>query len=257
MTLDALVIGAGPAGSTAAILLARAGWRVAIAEKSRFPRRKVCGEYISAAAWPLLDELGVAEAIAAGAGPAVTRVGFYSGNDALSVRMPSAQGRFGRAIGREHLDTLLLARARKCGVEVREETAVRSLERREARIVVAAHGAWESGTLPTQAPHESAGARDLLGFKAHFRGARLEPGLMPLIVFPGGYGGLVHTDDGRVSLSCCVRREALAAARARYGSARAGEALLAHIVASNRGVREALEGVPVDGAWLSAGPIRP
>ena len=40
---DALIIGAGPAGSSAAILLARAGWSVALIEKQRFPRRKVCG----------------------------------------------------------------------------------------------------------------------------------------------------------------------------------------------------------------------
>jgi len=43
MIHDALVIGAGPAGSTAARLLAQAGWSVALVEKSVFPRRKVCG----------------------------------------------------------------------------------------------------------------------------------------------------------------------------------------------------------------------
>ncbi len=45
---DAIVIGAGVAGATAAILLARAGWSVAVVEKSAFPRRKVCGECIAA-----------------------------------------------------------------------------------------------------------------------------------------------------------------------------------------------------------------
>ena len=40
---DAIIIGAGVAGSTAAILLARAGWSVALVEKQHFPRRKVCG----------------------------------------------------------------------------------------------------------------------------------------------------------------------------------------------------------------------
>ena len=45
---DALVVGGGPAGATAAILLAQAGWRVAVVEKKPFPRRKVCGEFISA-----------------------------------------------------------------------------------------------------------------------------------------------------------------------------------------------------------------
>ena len=47
-TFDAIIIGAGPAGSTAAIRLASAGWSVAIAEKRQFPRRKVCGECMAA-----------------------------------------------------------------------------------------------------------------------------------------------------------------------------------------------------------------
>jgi flavin-dependent dehydrogenase len=45
---DAIVIGGGPAGSTTALMLARAGWAVALIEKSQFPRSKVCGEFISA-----------------------------------------------------------------------------------------------------------------------------------------------------------------------------------------------------------------
>ncbi len=48
---DALVIGGGPAGAVSALLLARAGWNVAVVEKERFPRGKVCGEFISAATW--------------------------------------------------------------------------------------------------------------------------------------------------------------------------------------------------------------
>src|SRR5258706_10053567 len=71
---DALVIGAGPAGTSAAILLASAGWRVTLVEKCEFPRRKVCGEYISGAAWPLLDQLGVGARIASPAGPEVRPV---------------------------------------------------------------------------------------------------------------------------------------------------------------------------------------
>ena len=70
MIYDALVIGGGPAGGTSALLLARAGWSVAVVEKAEFPRRKVCGEFISATTLPLLDELGLADAFLKSAGPA-------------------------------------------------------------------------------------------------------------------------------------------------------------------------------------------
>jgi flavin-dependent dehydrogenase len=80
---------------------------------------------------------------------------------------------------------------------------------------------------------------------------------MPLLVFPGGYGGMVQTDGGRVSLSCCIRRDTLEQCRHRSTGAPAGESVLAHIQASCRGVCDALSGATRDGAWLSAGPIRP
>lgn len=62
--LEALVAGAGPAGSTAALLLARAGKSVRIFERSAFPRTKACGEYLSAAAVRQLYALGVGEQLA-------------------------------------------------------------------------------------------------------------------------------------------------------------------------------------------------
>jgi flavin-dependent dehydrogenase len=125
-----------------------------------------------------------------------------------------------------------------------------------ARIVIDAHGSWERGVaMDTSLPpaHEA----DLLGFKAHFTGAHLAPGLMPLVLFPGGYGGLVHSDSGRVSFSCCVRRDALARCRAEHAGSSAGEAVLAHAMSSCRGLRESLSGAELDGPWLAAGPIRP
>ena len=53
MTHDAIVIGGGPAGATAALLLSRAGWSVTVIEKDVYPRGKVCGEFISAASMRL------------------------------------------------------------------------------------------------------------------------------------------------------------------------------------------------------------
>src|SRR5437868_14340543 len=70
---DILIIGGGPAGATAAALLARAGRDVVVAEKSTFPRRKVCGEFIAASGIAILRALGLGEEFDGAAGPEVRR----------------------------------------------------------------------------------------------------------------------------------------------------------------------------------------
>src|ERR1700691_6624991 len=56
---DAVVVGAGPAGSIAALVLARGGARVALVDKAAFPRDKACGDLVGPRGVGLLDELGV------------------------------------------------------------------------------------------------------------------------------------------------------------------------------------------------------
>ena len=63
---------------------------------------------------------------------------------------------------------------------------------------------------------------------------------MPLLSFPGGYGGMVHTDHDCVSLSCCIRRDRLARCRRELPGASAGDAVLAYIMRSCAHVRDAL-----------------
>jgi flavin-dependent dehydrogenase len=263
---DALIIGAGPAGAAAARLLAQAGWRVALVEKSEFPRRKVCGEFISAPTMAVLQDCGVAASFLATAGPPVTRVGVYAGDTLLSTRREQI---WGRALGREHLDTMLRDAAVSAGATLLQPAEVTTLQRtsdgfvgtledgREvaARIVVAACGSWNARGL-FALPDERAGAGDLFAFKAHFQAGALPAGLMPLLAFPGGYGGLVHSDQGRISLSCCIRRDALARARARHGG-KAAEAVLAHILETTKGARAALGEAALEGTFLSTGPIHP
>src|SRR6266545_2701343 len=230
---DAIVIGGGPGGATAALMLARAGWKVAVIERARFPRRKVCGEYLSATNLPLFRRLGLAEEIVELAGPPVRQIGLFARDTILAAPMPRAgAGDWGRALGRERLDALLLDRAARSGAQVWQPWSASRLGRQgdmflcettskaarltnelRSKIVIAAHGSWEPGTLPTQPARRAPRSADLLGFKAHFRDCTLALGLMPLLVFPGGYGGLVHTDDGRVSLSCCIRRDRLERSR--------------------------------------------
>jgi menaquinone-9 beta-reductase len=275
---DAVIVGGGPSGATAAALLARAGWRIALIEKTPFPRRKVCGEFISGTTWPLLRQLGIAGSLLTIAGPVVQRVGVYAGDAMVSAELSAPTGRVdegGRALGREHLDTLLLEHAAGLGADIWqpwtlsgfvangggydctivEKGSGQSHDLR-SRLIIAAHGSWESGAMPTQALRYPPRAGDLFGFKTHFTNSALPIDLMPLIAFPGGYGGMVHTDGGRVSLSCCIRRDQLARCRQLLPHAKAGPAVLAHIEASCKGVAAAMSSATLDGEWLSAGPLR-
>jgi flavin-dependent dehydrogenase len=266
MRYDAVIIGAGPAGSSAARLLAQAGWNVALVEKTEFPRRKVCGEFISATTMPVLKACGVAASFIAAAGPQVTRVGAYAGNSMLEA---PEEKFWGRALGREHLDLMLRDAAVKVGATLFQPTEVTDFWRQDddlvcvledgreiaARLVIAACGSWNSKGV-FAVPGDDAAPSDLFAFKAHFTGSALPPGLMPLLAFPGGYGGLVHSDSGRTSLSCCIRRDALGRARGRHGG-RAGEAVLAHIKETTKGARLALGDAVLDGSFLSTGPIHP
>lgn len=279
---DAIIIGAGPAGSTAAIRLAAAGWSVAIVEKREFPRRKVCGECIAASNLPLLHALGIGEEFDALAGPELQRVGLLVGSRSIVAPLPpmaDTRHRWGRALGREHLDTLLLARAAAVGVNVFQPWSVKqhdvdgelqhcTLARAgeddihlQAPVLIHAHGSWEpvprDGQHPASArkpPHRDG---DLLAFKSTWRHAQIEPGLLPVLAFPGGYGGMVLGDHGLTTLAFCIRRDALARSRASHAGSSAAEAAFAHVRSACGGVGETLDGAELAGTWLAVGPLQP
>jgi flavin-dependent dehydrogenase len=274
---DAAVIGGGPAGSATALMLARAGWAVALIEKSRFPRPKVCGEFISASSFPLFAELGLLEDVRGFAGPEVRRVGIFAGETVSASDMPPVSGPFGkwgRALGREHFDLLILQAAIRAGAHLWQPFRVTDVEPLNqgwrcavshvtnsassasllTSTIIVANGSWEkSPWLPDcAAPHK---ASDLLAFKSHFDGADLALDLMPLLVFPGGYGGMVWSDAGRVSLSCCISRKTLT--QCRKSEEHAGDAVLRHLLHSCSGLASTLKRAKRQDVWLSAGPIRP
>lgn len=276
---DAIIIGAGPAGASAAILLATAGWSVSLIEKQAFPRRKVCGECVAASNLPLLDALGIGGDFMAQAGPELRRIAVMRGMRTVLADLPPAlhpQHAWGRALGRETLDTLLLARARAAGAVVLQPWALQKISGAaghhqcivresvthqllvlQAPVTILAHGSWEPLPAARTAQRLARSGSDLLAFKANFYDASLAAGLLPVLAFNGGYGGMVLADHGLVTVACCIRIDRLDTLRRAAPGSTAGEVVEAMLKRECHGVAEALQGSRRSGAWLASGPIAP
>ena len=108
---DAIVIGAGPAGSVAARQLALSGRRVLLLDKKRFPRRKVCGACLNHSAVALLEEIGLGDVLLDAGDSEMTGIEIRAVSRRLSLPLPS-----GRAISRAVLDQRLVDAAIRAGV---------------------------------------------------------------------------------------------------------------------------------------------
>lgn len=276
---DALIVGAGPAGSSAAILLAMAGWSVALVEKQSFPRRKVCGECVAASNLPLLDALGIGAEFMAQAGPELRRVAVMRDQRCVTADLPPAihpKHAWGRALGRETLDTLLLNRARAVGAVVMQPWAVQNINGRpgdyrcsvrevssdrtdvlQAPVAIFAHGSWEPLPGARAVEHRARHGSDLLAFKADFDRATLTAGLLSVLLFNGGYGGMVLGHNRVVTVACCIRADRLATLRLAAPGKSAGEVVEAMLIRECQGVAAALEGAQRRGVWLASGPLAP
>jgi len=116
MDADVVIVGAGPAGSAAAMQLARADHRVILVDRAKFPRDKPCGDYCDPGAVHALDQLGcLPDVLAAGAAviPGM-RIVAQDGTELLAA-FPDGRGLL---LPRLHLDDVLLRRAASAGAEI-------------------------------------------------------------------------------------------------------------------------------------------
>ncbi|QFT76920.1 NAD(P)/FAD-dependent oxidoreductase [Erythrobacter sp. THAF29] len=139
---DAIIVGGGPAGSAMAWALAREGVRVAVIERTTFPREKVCGDFVEPAGMRILDVMGCTEELDLPRRLPITRNRVYFG-----PRMPyrgeipyydGAHGMppHGYIIPRHQLDTVLLSNAEKTGANVIYGATVRDVTRDKGQMHV-------------------------------------------------------------------------------------------------------------------------
>jgi menaquinone-9 beta-reductase len=221
---EVIVVGAGPAGAATAWALARAGVDVLVLDRARFPRDKVCAEYLSPQASRVLHEMGaLAAALAAGAAQLA----------GMLVRSPSGAeilGEFaaahgfrgfrdrGLALRRRDLDAILLARARAAGARVAEGDRVTDVSRDatgrvtgvrlgervvSGRLVVGADGLHSTIGRRLGLTRYAAWPRRI-AIVTHYRGVAGIGPLGEMHVERDGYVGLADVGNGETNVALVV-----------------------------------------------------
>jgi menaquinone-9 beta-reductase len=204
---DVIIVGAGPAGSACAITAARLGAKVLLLEKDRFPRQKVCGEFVSPESLGLLH--GMLEDGRFQSCPLISSSRIFVDNKTLTLPVsPAAQ-----TIPRFDLDAALFQAAQRAGATAKEDVAVREVRRNKvfhvvtaentftARAVINATGRWSKLTQ-----FDVAGKEKWLGLKAHFT-EPAAPQSVDLYFFPGGYCGVTPVGANSVNACAMVRSD--------------------------------------------------
>jgi flavin-dependent dehydrogenase len=235
MRRDPLIIGAGPAGSAAAITLGRAGYRPALVERTRGPTDKVCGDFLSLDAIQQARALGV-DPSALGAAP-IERIRLIHGERAVEAALPFPA--FG--LSRRAFDAALLRQAEGAGAVLHSGLTINHLTRESiappARIgapgispgISGETGQWRAQTggqagFAADTVFLATGKHDLrdlprprtergaIGMKMYFAlapgAARMLDGAIELTLFPGGYAGMQAVEDGQTVLCIAVQKQA-------------------------------------------------
>ncbi|MDG1929036.1 MAG: NAD(P)/FAD-dependent oxidoreductase [Nitrospinaceae bacterium] len=229
---DVIVIGGGPAGCSAAIGLSRLGYNVVLCDQAKFPRDKVCGEFISPAADPILDRLGMLSRIETLNPKRLKGVSIssFEGKE-FSIDYPFQPGLAERptslSVSRYELDSLFVEEAKRAGVEVREQYKVTEFLF-EDDCVIGIRG-WDGNktSFSIHAPLViDAGGRNALSLKkfqlkeepvggvkiamaAHWEGAQIADDYCYMHVSDPGYTGISNVGSDRANVVLVVDRDSM------------------------------------------------
>jgi flavin-dependent dehydrogenase len=219
---DVAIIGAGPAGSTLAALLASRGVDVALVDRDVFPRDKLCGEFLSYDALPVLEPLGIVDEIDRTGAPRIERCRIVARHAAYDFAFPRAA----RGISRLTLDHLLLKAAASRGATVFEGWTAASVHPTitnaagdviRARILVGAWGRW--GRFDAQLARGFVRDREhrSFGFKRHYRPKTpADPSVIDLYSFQQGYLGVSPVESGVTNICGLVHAQRLTGHKGRW-----------------------------------------
>ena len=234
---DALVVGAGPAGSMAARGLAEAGARTLLVERSAFPRWKVCGACLNGHALASLQAAGLGALAPRLGAVALDRFELRSRGRAAHLPLPD-----GVALSRSRFDAALADAAAESGATILFETRADVEEAREglrtvrlmhrgllarvtARVVLDAAGLGATCLLPEAGPRSRAatGSRVGAGSVVEDGPASYHPGTIFMAAGRHGYVGLVRVEDHTLNVAAAFATDFL---RSHGSPGRAASAIL-------------------------------